>query len=322
MINSEVLKKFLNAYSFKKSFRTPRLPKNPFGGQANSEPRTYGLTRRLFLRLLLGLPLLSSFPLHIPDTWAYLPALPRKEKGTSIGEFFKGEELHYEIGIWLFKRVALGKLSFKEMGEKGRYLATLQGETLGVLGWVARYRVDTYRSIMEEIDGGRRLRSISFEEDVKIGSKSRRRTHFFDYEKRRWIRVRQRNDGSKVREEEEIPSGMVYDDFITASYNFRYGVYGGIERGRTYKVATFPKKGSSSYEVRVASKEEEEKRRKSGKSKDGKEYFVKLLLDPEVAHSKKGLIEGWLSKELYPTEGTIKDVIFIGDVKGTLIKKI
>lgn len=277
-------------------------------------------TRRLFLKYLLGLPLLSSFPLPLQETWADPPVLPRKGEN-SIGEFFKGEELHYEIGVWLFKRVALGKISFKEMGEKGRYLATLQGETLGVLGWVARYRVDTYRSIMEEVEGGRRLRSISFEEDVKIGNNLRRRTHFFDYQKRKWIKVRQRKDGVRVREEVEIPPGMVYDDFITASYNFRYGVYGEIERGKKYTVATFPKKGPSSYEVRVASKEEEEKRKKSEQFKDGKEYFVKLFLDPEVTHSKEGLIEGWLSKELCPTEGRIKDVMLFGDVKGTLIKK-
>jgi hypothetical protein len=279
------------------------------------------VTRRLFLKFLLGLPLLSSFPLHIQETWADLPSHPKKRRD-SIGEFFKGEELQYEIGLWLFKKVAVGKISFEEMGEKGRYLATLQGETLGVLGFVARYRVDTYRSIMEEIDGGRRLRSISFEEDVKIGNKLRRRTHFLDYQKRKWIRVRQGKDGSQVREEAEIPPGMIYDDFVTASYNFRYGVYGGIERGRTYKVATFPKKGASSYEVRVASKEEEEKKRKSEKSKDGKEFFLKLFMDAEMTHSKEGLIEGWLSKELYPIEGTIKDVIFFGDVKGTLIKKV
>jgi hypothetical protein len=277
------------------------------------------VTRRLFLRYLLGLPLLSSFPLPVREAWADPPILPRTG-GDSIGEFFKGEELFYEIGVWLFKKVALGKLSFKEMGEKGRYLATLQGETLGVLGWVARYRVDTYRSIMEEIDGGRRLRSLSFEEDVKVGNKLRRRTHFFDYQKRKWIQVRQRKDGTKVKTEEEIPLGMVYDDFLTASYNFRYGVYGGIERGRKYTVATFPKKGPSSYEVRVASKEEEEKIKKSEKLKEGKEYFVKLFLDPEVTHSKEGLIEGWLSKELYPIEGRIKDVMLVGDVKGTLIK--
>jgi hypothetical protein len=270
----------------------------------------------------MGLPLLSSFPFRVQDTWASLPVLPRKERGDSIGEFFRGEELQYEIGLWLFKKVAVGKISFEEMGEKGRYLATLQGETLGVLGFVARYRVDTYRSIMEEIDGGRRLRSISFEEDVKIGSKVRRRTHFLDYQKRKWTRIRQRNDGSETREETEIPPGMVYDDFVTATYNFRYGAYGKIERGKTYKVATFPKKGATSYEVRVASKEEEEKKRKSEKSKEDKEFFLKLFLDAELTHSQEGLIEGWLSKELYPVEGKIKNVIFFGDVKGTLVKKI
>jgi hypothetical protein len=278
------------------------------------------LTRRLFLRFLLGLPLLPSFPFPAQEARGDVPALPRKREGNSIGEFFNGEELRYAIGVWIFKKVALGKISFKEMKEKGRYLSTLQGETLGILGWVARYRTDTYRSIMEEVDGGRRLRSLSFEEDVKIGNTLRRRTHFFDYQTRKWIRVRQRKDGTKVRTEEEIPSGMVYDDFITASYNFRYGVYGDIERGRKYTVATFPKKGPSSYEVRVASKEEEEERRKSEKLKDGKEYLLKLFLDPEVTHSKEGLIEGWLSKELYPVEGAIKNVILFGDVRGTLIK--
>jgi hypothetical protein len=278
-------------------------------------------TRRLFLRFLLGLPLLSSFSLRAPGAWADVPGLPRKKEEKSIGEFFKGEELQYAIGVWLFKQVAIGRISFKPMKEKGRYLSTLQGETLGILGWVARYRTDTYRSVMEETEGGKRLRSLSFEEDVKIGNTLRRRTHLFDYQKRKWTRVRQRKDGVRVRTEEEIPLGMVYDDFITASYNFRYGVYGDIERGGKYTVATFPKKGPSSYEVRVASKEEEEKRRNSEKRKDGKEYLVKLFLDPEVTHSKEGLIEGWLSKELYPTEGTIKGVVFFGDVRGSLIKK-
>jgi len=278
------------------------------------------LSRRLFLKFLLGLPLLSFLSHPVREAWADLSGRPRIGGG-SIGEFFKGEELSYDVGFWLFKRAAMGKVSFREMGEQGRYLAILQGETMGVLGWVARYRTDTYRSVMEEIDGGRRLRSVSFEEEVKIGSKVRIRSHFFDYQKRKWIRVRQRKDGTKVREEADIPPGMVYDDFVAASYNFRYGVYGEIERGKKYTVATFPKKGPSSYEVRVASKEEEEKKRKSEKIKADKEYFVKLYLDPEVTHSKEGVIEGWLSKELYPVEGMIRGVVLFGDVKGTLVKK-
>jgi hypothetical protein len=107
---------------------------------------------------------------------------------------------------------------------------------------------------------------------------------------------------TKARREEDPQEWS--SDFLTASYNFRYGVYGEIDRGRKYTVPTFPKKGPSSYEVNVASKEEEEKKRKSEKFKDGKEYFIKLLLDPEVTHSKEGLIEGFV--EALPHRGRSK----------------
>jgi hypothetical protein len=311
VISLEVLKNFLSTFFFKKLLRTP-----------NSELRAYGLTRRLFLRELLGLPFFLNVSFYVRETVADSSTPVRKEGKSSIAEFFKGEELVYEIGFWLFRRAALGKVSFTETEEKSHYVAILKAETLGILGWVTRYRVDTYRTTMEEIDGRKCLRSLSFEEDVKIGSKVRKKTHLFDYQNRKWINLRQRKDGSILRTEEEIPPGMVYDDFITAAYNFRYGVYGEIERGKRYSVATFPRKGSSSYEVMVAGKEEEEKKKKSEKFKDEKEFYIKLYLDPEITHSKEGLIEGWLSKELYPIEGTIKDVVLFGDVRGRLIKKL
>jgi hypothetical protein len=148
----------------------------------------------------------------------------------------------------------------------------------------------------------------------------RKKLSLFDYERRTWTKVRRSKDGTMRRTEEDIPPGVIYDDFLTASYNFRYGAYGEIERGRKYSVKTLPKRGTSSYEVIVAGKEEEEKRRRSMKLKEGKEFFVKLILDPEITHSKDGIIEGWLSKELYPLEGVIKDVFLFGDVRGVLIK--
>ncbi len=284
--------------------------------------RRLSFARRHFLRWLLGLPLLFLFPFRVRETRADISVPSRSRGEGTLAEYFKGEELVYEIGFWFIKKAAIGKLSFRETDEKGHYMAILQAETLGVLGWVTRYRVDNYRSTMEEIDGGKRLRSISFEEDVKIGSKLRKRTHQFDYQARKWIQLRRRKDGTMARTEQEIPPEMVYDDFLTTSYNFRYGVYGEIERGKTYTVPTFPRKGSSNYEIRVSSKEEEEKTKKSEKSKDGKDFYVKLFLDPEITHSKEGLIEGWLSKDLYPVEGRIKDVVLFGDVKGILVKKL
>ncbi len=269
----------------------------------------------------MGFSSLPFFPFILSETESN-PYPTQSEPPRTIGEFFKGEELSYEVGFWIFKKAALGKLTFKSMEKKGYYQAILQAETMGVLGFVARYRVDTYRSLMEEVEGGRRLRSLSFEEDVKVGDKTRRRRHRFDYQRMKWIRERRKKDGSLARTEEDIPPGKIYDDFLTASFNFRYGVYGDIVRGRRYVVPTFPKKGSSTYEVQVATKEEEEKKRKAEKMREEKDYYVKLFLDPEITHSREGLIEGWLSKDLYPIEGMIRDVVLFGDVTGRLVHKV
>ncbi len=320
-MSSEFFKKLSGLFYFTQLLRTPRLPKNLFGGQANSELRTYHLTRRNFFRWILGFSSLPVLPFFVREAGSHSLSVSRDNKKT-VAEFFKGETLSYEIGFWLFKKAALGKLTFQETEKKGRYMAILHTETLGVLGFVVRYRVDTYRSLMEEVDGGKRLRSLSFEEDVKVGERLRRRSHLFDYEKRKWIQMRRRKDGTLVKTEEEIPPGKTYDDFLSAVYNFRYGVYGEVERGKKYSIATFPRKGSDHYEVIVATREEEERRKKSEKLKDGKDYLVKLFFDPEITHSKEGLIEGWLSKELYPVEGTIRDVLLFGDVTGRLTQKV
>lgn len=277
------------------------------------------LTRRSFLRWLWGGFLLSLSPFSASGALGDLIPTIRQRRSRSIAESFSGEELVYEIGFWLFKRVALGRLSFSATENRGRYLAILETETLGILGWVSRYRVDTYRSIMEETEEGTRLRSLSFEEDVKIGNRNEKRVTQFDYERRKWTTLKWRKNGSIQRIEEDIPPGRFYDDFLTAAYNFRYGVYGPVERGKVYTVPTFPRKGSTSYEVRVASREEEEKRRRSEKVRDQKEFFLKLKMDAEITHSREGRIEGWLSKDFLPVEGTLKDVLLFGDVRGTLI---
>ena len=72
----------------------------------------------------------------------------------------------------------------------------------------------------------------------------------------------------------------------------------------------------------MAPVEEEQQRRKSEKLKEGKDLYVKLLLDPDLTHSSEGVVEGWLSKELYPVEGAIKDVMWVGDLTGRLVNRI
>jgi len=113
---------------------------------------------------------------------------------------------------------------------------------------------------------------------------------------------------------------MVYDDFLCASYNFRYGVYGRLERGKTFIIPTFPRKGSSTYEITIATKEEEDRQRLAEKVDEKAALLLRVKLDPEITDSKTGLIEGWLSRENYPVEGIIRDVILFGDVYGKLVK--
>ena len=279
------------------------------------------ITRRHFLWRLAGLPVLSSAPFRVHELFAQVSPGSWRNPGPSIGDLYAGEKLDYEIAFWLIKRVAQAKLSFHRALEKGRYVLTLEGETLPIFGFLARYRVDSYRAVVEEVDEGRRLRSLSFDEYVKVGQKVRKHIHTFDHQRRKWIHQTIRSTGATSTEEKDIPPGKYYDDFLTAAYNFRYGVYGPMERGKTYSIATFPRKDVSSYEVRVAPKREEQGRRRSDKVGEMGEYLIELSMDPEVINSKAGDIEGWLSKDVYPVEGTIKDVFLFGDVRGTLVKR-
>jgi hypothetical protein len=279
-----------------------------------------GFTRRHFLKGLLGGPLLFCYFIQTPKMMAGHSPPATVRGGGSIARYFRGEELVFEIGFWLFKRVALGRLSFVETEQRGQYRATLHAETQGIVGWLSHYRSDTYSSTVEEVEEGSRLRPLMFEEKVRVGSRVDQRVTQFNYGQRKWITVTWEKDGTLQRVEEEIPSGKIYDDFLTASYNFRYGAYGAIEKGKTYSIPAVSRKGATCYEVRVASEDEEWGKKKSEKTRDGKEIFVQFLFDPEITHSKEGRIEGWLSKELLPVEGRIKDVSILGDVKGTLIQ--
>lgn len=279
------------------------------------------ITRRYFMQWLLGIPLLSLFPFQASKLYAQSPKPGIGTAGKTIGEFFAGEELFYEISFLFLKKVAVARMSFKPAEQKGRYIANLQGETLGVVGWLAKYRTDNYRAVMEEIDGGKRLRSISFDESVKIGKKTRVYSHEFNYQTRKWSKRSTRRGVRTRSSESDIPEGKTYDDFLCASYNFRFGVYGPIERGKTFTIPTFPRKGSSSYEIKIANKAEEDRMRVADKVGEMAEYLIKLKLDPEITDSKTGLIEGWLSKDICPVEGIIKDVILFGDVHGKLVKR-
>jgi len=237
--------------------------------------------------------------------------------GDPIGEYFGGEIMKYDIDFWIFSRVAEGVATFRSLGG-GRYEAFHEGKTLGLVGLITRNRRDVYRSVMGTIHNGRRLIPLRFEEDVIIGSNTRKRTTVFDYVARKVTIETQKEEGIS-KEEVEIPYGALYDDPMTAFYNFRFGVYGKVEPGKTFTIRTVPRKDSPEpIRMIVASKKEEEQKRTEEAEKDGKDLFIKVHLDKEFVGSLQGEVEVWFTKDVVPMAGVAKDVFFYGDIRGHL----
>jgi len=237
--------------------------------------------------------------------------------GDPIGERFQGEVLKYDIGFWIFDRLGEGVATFRSLGD-GKYAAFHEGRTLGFIGWISRYRRDVYRSTMGTINNGRRLIPFRFEEDVIIGQKVRKRITVYDYAAKK-VTIETQQEGKIIREEVEIPFGMIYDDPMTAFYNFRFGVYGKVEPGKEFIIRTVPREESrKTIRLTVASKEEEERRRAAEVEKEGKDLLIKVHLDKELVGSLHGEVEVWFRKDIVPMTGVAKDVFFYGDIKGQL----
>jgi hypothetical protein len=248
-------------------------------------------------------------------------SVPLYEKGAvSIGDRFVGEELDYRIGFWLFEDAAVGKLRL-DRDPGGGYVATLTAHTTGVLGWFLRYRKDSYKVQLEEVNGGTRFRTMTFEKNVDIGGKVRKSIRVLDHENRlitwrKWKRGRLRRSG-----EVKMEPGVHYDGPLTAFYNFRFGVYGPIEEGSVYRIKSFPKTKNKEVDIdiRLATKSEFKSRLGDRHSFTG--YLADVKIDKELFGSKTGDIEILFTEEMVPVEGVAKDILLFGDVRGKLVEK-
>ncbi|MBI5560570.1 MAG: DUF3108 domain-containing protein [Deltaproteobacteria bacterium] len=231
----------------------------------------------------------------------------------AIGNAFAGEELTYNIGFWLFEGVAVGKVRLERNGPL--YVATLSAYTTGLSDWL-KHREDTYTAKIEEVEGGRRFRTLSFEEDVIVGSKKRKILTEIDYKRgvvkwRRW-----KNEKLSKTLEFPVKPGITYDDPLTAFYNFRYGAYGPIEEGRRYTIRTFPGDKEKEVDIGLSIVTGEERKKRAG-DKEG--YLADVKLAKELFDSSSGEIEVLFDKRLVPMKAVARDIVFFGDVRGTLV---
>jgi hypothetical protein len=235
----------------------------------------------------------------------------------SIGDFFTGEVLKYEVGFWLIDPVGGGVADFRNL-DHGRYMVYHVGKAEGVVAWLTSYRREIYRSTMGTINNGKRLIPLRFEEYSVSGERYRKKTTVYDYQAHK-VRIELEKVGEpKSREEIEIPLGALYDDPVTAFYNLRFGVYGKVEPGMEFILRTLPSKRPEIIRIKVASREETESRRAAEKIKTGKDLLIQILIDREMWGRKKGELELWFNRDMIPISGVVKDVPFFGNVRGRL----
>lgn len=273
------------------------------------------LTRRDCIRIMLyGCSLL--FNLSPPAASAAV-----QTQSKSILDQFLGEELFFHIGYWLIPHCGEAEASLVKTGAPDIYRASLQGRTVGIIdALVGRLRY-SYVSYSQFADKDDRLRPVFFQIVRKRAGKERRRTINFDYKVREIKFSKMKSDGSVKVRREPMQVGKIYEDYLTLGYNLRHGYYGIPEKGKDYRLPLYVSQQKKSITLHFASTAEAQKKRAGKSVLSDKDYLIKFQVDPKDLSSGSGEVELWVTPEIIPITGTIKDVVFFGDLWGDLIER-
>ncbi len=228
-----------------------------------------------------------------------------------IGERFSGEEFNYKVGFWIFDNVAVAKIKMEKKGDL--YTATLTARTTGAARWL-HAREDVYVATLEEVDGGKRFRTLVFEANSTIGSRVKRSLTVLDKNTGAlkwtiWKKGVEKDNGSVV-----IRDGVYYDDPLAAFYNFRYGAYGKVEENKKFRIKTFPKSKGREVDIDMDIRSAPN----DGSEKQEAVYLADAMLDKDLFDSSSGLVKIFFDKELVPIKAVAKDIVLFGDVRGEL----
>ena len=256
-----------------------------------------------------------------PHTYFQRLPMPIRNDSTSagigVGVDLPEESLYYDISFLWFKKAAEGKITFKKNNNDSNYTAVLEAETLGFIGFITSYRKYLYISHLRYDENLNRLISTKFERIEIVGNKIWQSATLIDYEKNK-INWKSSFMQKLLKETvEEIPSDTIYDDILSALFNFRFGFLGNIEKGKDYIVKGIPDKGIVNYSIHVSSHGEEipVKKRLGIEKEDGYMLLVKV---PRAIFKSKGIVWIWFTKDLLPITATVEDAVIFGDITGVL----
>ncbi len=273
------------------------------------------MTRRNCFRFFMGsCGLLLAWPL------SNLTAAVKTNRQNIIDQF-QVEELIYKIGFWLFSHCGNARTSFVKTDLPGIYRLGLEGHSVGFIDFLVgklRYDYISYAQFSASED---RLRPVVFQVKKKRAGKTRRRRIVFDYIEKEIVFSTKGSDGKIKVQREPLMTKRIYEDYLTLFYNFRHGYYGSFEKGREYKLPLYIRKNMKLLVLRIVDDEHKKKQHQGEPGKVDKGFFLQFKVDRDDVSSGSGEVEGWLSPNAIPLKGTIKDVIFFGDLWGELLER-
>jgi hypothetical protein len=273
------------------------------------------MTRRNCLRFFIG-----SCGLFLALPLSNLMAVAKTNRQSIIDQFL-GEELIYNIGFWLFSHCGNARTSFLKTDLPGIYRLGLEGYSVGFIDFLVGKLRYSYMSYAQFSAGDDRLRPVVFQITRKRAGKERRRSIVFDYAAKEIIFSKSGYDEQNEVQREPMTTERIYEDYLTLFFNFRYGHYGPLKRDTIYQLPLYIRKKMKSLSVLIVDHEQEKKQRRNESEKTDKDFFMQFQVTREDVSSGSGHVEGWLSSKAIPLKGTIKDVIFFGDLWGELLER-
>ncbi len=238
---------------------------------------------------------------------------------------FAGETLTYDLDFMIFSNAGQAQITFYE--ENGQFKCLLVAQTKGFVGWLTSYVKHIYKASFYIVDGGKKLRTATFEREIIVGNERERILHAMDYASLRHLWFVFKNDELVRQFNESLPENAQLDDVLAAFYNFRNAAYGKIKTGRSYHIPTFwtkddqPEKGSEmSIYIPTESEQRIYEEAEGAGEMEGSQRLMKVQVPSDLFETENGELYFWASKHLIPLEAIYKDFILFGDLRFRLSK--
>ena len=243
------------------------------------------------------------------------------KKHPSLLDKYLGEELRYQIGYWLIGDVGDAKTELLGTDVSGIYKINLEGHGAGFINYLLGGITYSYTSFCQYVSNQDRLRPVYFELKKQRGAKESLRSVSYNYKTGEIMYLQTNSAGKTLMDKEPMRTDLIYEDYLTLFYNFRHGYYGPLKQDHHYSLPLHTKKQMQPVKLQIADFEKEKQFRSQEFNQIDKHFFMQFQINREDVSSGTGEVEGWLSSDATPVKGTIKDVIFFGDLWGDLMEK-